>query len=66
MFAINEQLFDRFALDYPRPGPDDEFATEVHLRYTATWDIIGRALEKAGERELAVQAFERARSLAPL
>ena len=65
VFAINEELFARFALDYPRPGPDDEFATEVHRRYSATWEMIGKILDKHGHRAEAVRAFEHAKQLAP-
>jgi hypothetical protein len=63
--ALNEQLFARFALDYPRPGPDDEFATEVHRRYSATWSIIATMLERSGDREGAARAQARSRELAP-
>ena len=44
---------------------DDEFATEVHLRYSATWDMIGKMLDKHGHRAEAARAFEHAKRLAP-
>jgi hypothetical protein len=65
VFELNERLFAEFTLDYPRPGPDDEFATEVHRRYAATWEMIGTMLERSGDRELAQRANEHARALAP-
>src|SRR6185369_7148988 len=35
VFDLNERVYAEFALDYPRPGVHDEFATEVHRRYAA-------------------------------
>jgi hypothetical protein len=65
VFELNEALFAHFALDYPRPGPDDEFATEVHERYRATWEMIATMLERSGDRERAALAAEHARALGP-
>jgi len=66
VFELNEQLFTHFALDYPHPGPDDEFATEVHERYRATWDMIGTMLERTGDSERAAKARAYAAQLAPM
>jgi hypothetical protein len=65
VFTLNENLYARFALDYPLPGPDDEYATEVHRRYSYTWDLIGRGLERAGYKTQAARAFLHAKKLAP-
>lgn len=65
VLAINENLFDSFALDYPRPGPHDEFATEVHVRYSATWTMIATMLERMGMTDDAARARARAEALAP-
>lgn len=65
VFDLNERLYAEFALGYPRPGAHDEFATEVHRRYAATWQMIGTRLERTGDHERSVRAFEHARALAP-
>lgn len=65
MYELNDRLFGQFNLAYATPGPDDEFATEAHRRYAATWMIVAYALSKAGESELANQASARAHALAP-
>jgi hypothetical protein len=65
VFEMNRMIYAHFDLDYPRPGPDDEFATEVHLRYSAIWEMIGKKLASAQAQSDAATAFELARSLAP-
>lgn len=65
VIALNKQLYGAFALDDPRPGPDDDYATEVHKRYVGIWDILGRGAERAGNKELAAEAFELAKKLGP-
>ena len=59
------QLYAAFVLDDPRPGPNDDYATEVHRRYAGIWDILSRAAERAGNRELAVEARTIANQLGP-
>lgn len=65
VLALNESLFAKFALDYPPPGPDDEFATEVHARYAYTWELIAKALEAQGYTAQAARAHMHATKLAP-
>jgi hypothetical protein len=65
VLAINRDVYARFELGYTRPGPDDEFATEVHNRYSATWDMIGKKLSAEGDAASAATAFELSRELAP-
>jgi hypothetical protein len=65
VLALNESLFAKFALDYPRPGPDDEFATEVHARYAYTWELIAKALEAQGYTAQAARARMHADKLRP-
>lgn len=65
VFELNEALFARYTLDYPRPGLHDEFATEVHRRYRDTWTVIATALERAGDRERSERARSFARALGP-
>jgi hypothetical protein len=65
VLSLNESLFAAFALDYPRPGPDDEFATEVHARYAYTWELIAKALDREGYKQQAARARMHAQKLAP-
>lgn len=65
VLAKNEALFSKFALDYPTPGPDDEYATETHRRYSDTWRIIATALERGGYTAQAARARMHAAKLAP-
>lgn len=63
--AENKAIYERFELGYPRPGPDDEFATAIHLRYAGTWKTLARKLESAGLRSEAAWAWEAARAVGP-
>jgi hypothetical protein len=65
VFALNRKLFDGFALDYPRPGPDDEYATWAHLNYARVWQRIGDEAARAGRRDDAAISYELMRTLAP-
>jgi hypothetical protein len=65
MLAENQQVFDRFVLDYPQPGPDDEYATLVHERYAWTWWQLAARLEQEGKLERARWAAEAARAIGP-
>ncbi len=65
VLAENESIFAKFALDYPKPGPDDEYATEIHKRYSDTWRIITNALERGGFTSQAARARRHAEKLAP-
>jgi hypothetical protein len=65
IFAMNRDVYARFELGYARPGPDDEYATEVHRRYSAIWDMIGKKLAAEGDAERSTTAFELSRELAP-
>jgi hypothetical protein len=61
----NEQIYARFELGYPRPGPNDEFASAVHRRYAATWTTLARKLEQIGDLAGAAHARALAAELAP-
>ncbi len=63
--AINKQMFARFDLDYPRPHAADEYAAQMHLRYTRLWQDLGRALGRAGRTTDAAWALDIAAQLAP-
>jgi hypothetical protein len=60
----NEDLYRSFQLD-AQPGPDDELATAVHLRYAMTWKTLARRLEQAGDHVAAARATEYAEALGP-
>jgi hypothetical protein len=61
----NRTAFAGFDLDYPRPGPDDGYATVIHLRYESTWTHIADQYEAAGDAESARAARELAAQLGP-
>ncbi|HSS02418.1 MAG TPA: DUF2723 domain-containing protein [Kofleriaceae bacterium] len=63
--AENRDVYQRFDLDYPRPGRDDDFAAVAHRRYTANWAAVANLLDAAGDREAAHDAVELARQLQP-
>ncbi len=63
--ALNRELFGRFDLAYPLPGPDDETATWMHQNYAGVWRRLGDALARAGQRGPAASAYELAGQLAP-
>jgi hypothetical protein len=65
VFALNRKLFDVFSLDYPRPGPDDEYATWAHRNYARVWQRIGDEAARAGRHEEAVISYELMRQLSP-
>jgi hypothetical protein len=61
----NRDVYQRFDLDYPRPGRDDDFAAVAHRRYAANWAAVANLLDAAGDREAARDAVELARQLQP-
>ena len=63
--AINRGLFENYDLDYPPPGPDDEIATIVHVRYAGVWKRIGDALAASGRPQDAAWAYDISTQLAP-
>ncbi|HMG19839.1 MAG TPA: DUF2723 domain-containing protein [Kofleriaceae bacterium] len=64
--AWNRDWFAALDLDYPRPGLDDEYPTEIHERYAATWQIIADGFAALGRRDDAASAAAVARQLGPL
>ena len=65
VFELDKAIYAKFDLDYPRPGPDDEYPTEVHRRYAATWTVLAQALRAAGKDDDADWALEAAREVGP-
>lgn len=65
VIALNRTLYEAYDLEYPRPSAADDFAAVAHKRYAATWIILARALEAAGDAQGAADAAELARQLAP-
>ncbi|TMQ03718.1 MAG: DUF2723 domain-containing protein [Deltaproteobacteria bacterium] len=63
--AQNRDWFAALDLDYPRPGPDDEYPTAIHDSYAATWRIVADGFATAGRRDDAASAAAVARELAP-
>ena len=63
--AINREIYRGYDLDYPRPGPDDEYAAVAHHRYAEGWVTIASLLAAGGDREAAAEALELARALLP-
>lgn len=64
--ALNRTWFAALDLDYPRPGPADEYPTIVHRGYAETWRIIAGGYTAAGRHGDAAAAAEVMRELAPL
>lgn len=65
VIATNEALFARFAIGDERPGPDDEYATEIHRRYAVTWEMLAHKLERAGRAGDAARMMAIAKDLGP-
>jgi hypothetical protein len=63
--AANRDWFAALDLDYPRPGPDDEYPTLIHEAYAATWQIIADGYTSLGRPADAASAAAVAHQLAP-
>jgi hypothetical protein len=63
--ALNRDWFAALDLDYPRPGPGDEYPTTIHDGYAATWRIIAQGFASAGRRDDAANAATVMRELGP-
>jgi len=63
--AANRDWFAALDLDYPRPGPDDEYPTTIHEAYAQTWQIIADGYAALGRAADAASAAAIARQLAP-
>lgn len=63
--AHNHALFALFSFDYPRPGPDDQYATFAHRAYAMVWKRIGDELARARRTEDAAAAYQLALQLQP-
>jgi hypothetical protein len=64
--ALNRDWFAALDLDYPRPGPDDEYPTTIHKGYATTWRIIAEGFTVAGKPEEAANATALRREFGPL
>jgi hypothetical protein len=65
IFAINQAVYARFELSYPRPGPDDRWPTTVHAKYAWTWHVLARSLQAAGRLEEAAWARAAEQDIGP-
>lgn len=63
--TLNRRLYEAYDLAYPRPSTEDDYAAVAHKRYAATWIILAKALQAAGDEQGAADAAELARQLAP-
>lgn len=63
--ALNRDWFAALDLDYPRPGPGDEYPTVIHDGYAATWRIIAQGFASAGRRDDAANAITLMHELGP-
>jgi len=63
--ALNRDWFAALDLDYPRPGPDDEYPTVIHEAYAETWRIIADAFASLGRRDDAANAAAVMREIGP-
>jgi hypothetical protein len=63
---LNRRLFAEFDLDYDRPAKHADWAAVMHTRYALTWVTLAAALERAGNKAGAEQAWELARQLQPV
>ena len=65
VFKINQEVYAKFELTYPRPGLDDRWATVVHLKYARTWRQLAMVLDRVGKKEEAAWALAAAREIGP-
>ena len=63
--AANRDVFARFDLSDPKPGPDDEYPTAIHSRYAFTWLLLAKALADAGRFDDGKAAIAVAREIGP-
>jgi len=63
--AKNRDWFKFLDLNYPRPGPDDDYPTLIHHGYANTWKIIAAGFNAAGRPDDAADATALARELGP-
>jgi hypothetical protein len=63
--SANRDWFAALDLDYPRPGPDDEYPTLIHEAYAATWQIIADGYTSLGRPADAASATAVANQLVP-
>lgn len=63
--ALNRDWFAALDLDYPRPGPGDEYPTAIHEGYAATWRILADGFAGLGRPDDAASAAQLVRELGP-
>ncbi len=65
VFAMNQELYAQYELDYAFPGPDDQLPTAIHRNYARAWTLIAQGLAAAGKLDLRDQALGIAAQLTP-
>jgi hypothetical protein len=63
--AQNRAWFAALDLDYPLPGPDDEYPTMIHDDYAETWRIIADGYTRLGRPDAAAEAAAKMQALKP-
>ncbi len=63
--AQNRAWFAALDLDYPVPGPKDEYPTAIHDEYASTWRIIAAGYAALGRTDAAAEAASRMHALEP-
>jgi hypothetical protein len=63
--AQNHAWFAALDLDYPVPGPDDEYPTAIHEGYAETWRIIADGYTALGRPDAAAEAAAKMAELGP-
>lgn len=65
LLALNKDIFAHFKLDYPRPGPDDEWPTAIHVRYAIMWEVLADIFKQANRPADAAFAEQMAEAIGP-
>jgi hypothetical protein len=63
--AQNRAWFAALDLDYPVPGPDDEYPTMIHEDYAEVWRIIAEGYTALGRPDAAAEAAAKMQALRP-
>lgn len=65
VFAMNQDLYAHYQLDYAFPGPDDQLPAMIHRNYARAWSLISEAAAASGRTDLRDEAKRIAAQLAP-
>src|SRR5207253_7685964 len=65
VFAMNQELYAQYQLDYAFPGPGDQLPAAIHRNYARAWTLIAKGLDAARRSDLRDQALGIAAQLEP-